>query len=92
MKTEELYIDLIKKTLCFLLWNEPPVPILTGYEDYPFRKSFIPFILQYLKRKKNMYLVTDRNDVTEQKRIDGRVHPHFAHTMIGLKRLNNLQF
>jgi hypothetical protein len=56
-----LYLDLLKKSLCFLLWPEPPTPLDTfNYARPPLRripitlasKLLAPLDLQLVKRSK----------------------------------------
>ncbi len=85
-----LYLDLIKKTLCFMLWPEPPVPILTfNYGRSP-AKRLLVFAASKLLEKNKLQIVKTA-DVSERQRTEGEVWPGYADTMIGLKRLNNLQ-
>ncbi|MGD8765581.1 MAG: TylF/MycF family methyltransferase [Desulfobacteraceae bacterium] len=90
-KPEDLYLDLMKKTLSFNLWPEPPVPIdaLNCRKPFLIRMtiSFISRILGYGK----LQLVKESSFTTDQ-REEGVVWPGYADTMIGLKRLENIQF
>lgn len=78
---KDLYLDLMKKCLCFALWcakdgsNHP--------EAHPTLKQKVK---RFLKGEPGSPLTP------EQKRAEGRDWPVLAHTMIGLKRLDNLQF
>jgi O-methyltransferase len=90
-RPEDLYIDLLKKTLSFTLWPEPPVPIGTfNYNWPPLAKLLISFVSRILKSKR-LQLVRQR-DFTPGQRAEGRIWSQYAHTMIGLKRLDNLQY
>lgn len=88
---EELYLDLLKKTLSFTLWPEPPVLIETFNPARPSLKRLVVSILSRVLRLKHLQLVKQRAITTAQ-REEGRVWPRYADTMIGLKRLDNLQF
>lgn len=84
------YLDLIKKTLSFTLWPEPPVPIMTfNYKRSPVIRSFVSVISKILAKAK-LQIVKTQN-FSESQRIDGQIWPGYADTMIGLKRLDNLQ-
>lgn len=89
-KIENMYLDLMKKTLTFTLWPEPPMPInkLTD-ERRSLKKLAISFISKIL-RYKHLQLVKI-NDITLDQRETGAIWPQYADTMIGLKRLDNLQ-
>ena len=64
-KPELLYLDLMKKTLSYMLWPEPAKPSQYGFKAEKF---------------------------SERQRIEGEMWPKYAHTMIGMKRLDNLQY
>ncbi len=87
---EALYLDLLKKTLSFSLWEEPgwpidrPAEILPLYKSVPIAltsKAFALFKLQIVHSRK----------VSREERETGQVWPVLADTMVGLKRLDNLQ-
>jgi hypothetical protein len=92
-RPEALYLDLMKKTLSFMLWPEPPIPLDTF--NYPPLTSrwVIPInaIISRFFRLFNLQLVRPRGFSAEE-RLEGVVWPGYADTMIGLKRLDNLQF
>jgi len=89
-KQEQLYLDLMKKTLSFTLWPEPPVPITTFYIRSPVKRFLVSAVSKVLKKRK-LQLVLER-DFLQSQRIEGLVWPVYADTMIGLKRLDNLQY
>ena len=89
-KAQVLYLDLLKKTLSFTLWPEPPVPLETfNYRRPPF-KRYLVSLLSSLLRHRGIELGR-RSTVNEDQRIDGKVWPVCADTMIGLHRLDNIQ-
>jgi O-methyltransferase len=91
IKPEKLYLELMKRTLTFILWPEPAVPIETFASGLnPVNRFLISTIAKLLKTRK-LKLVKERNMPLEA-RIEGLVWPLYADTMIGLKRLDNLQF
>jgi O-methyltransferase len=84
----QLYLDLMKKTLTFYLWGEP-------LREYSPPKGNNPrsILLRALVRKlgasgKKIYYKPPYDPKT---RMEGRDHPLFAHTMIGLRRLDNIE-
>jgi O-methyltransferase len=84
------YIDLLKKTLSFSLWPEPSLPIETfNYKRRPHQKIIINLTTSIL-RKFDLQL-TKVNKFTKEERENGMIWPGYADTMIGLKRLENLQ-
>ncbi len=90
-KPEELYLDLLKKTLSFILWPEPPIPIDTFKYTRPSLKRLLVSLISRILRLKHLQLVKQTPSTTEQ-REEGKIWSGYADTMIGLKRLDNLQF
>ena len=87
---QQLYLDLMKKTLSFILWPEPPVPITTFYIKSPIKRTLI-FLLSKVLRKGKLQIFRTR-EFTRSAREEGAMWPGYADTMIGLKRLDNLQY
>ncbi len=85
-QTIRLYLDLMKKTLSFSLWPEPPSP---AYQNSPLKRRLIGGMVQLLGNRR--LLVMEEPDVTDSARTDGRIWPGYADTMVGMKRLENLQ-
>ncbi len=88
--SRELYLDLMKKTLSFFLWPEPPQP----FENISLRRSWFTRLLlgavsKILLKFKLRMMVTRK--FSDHQRAEGLVWPGYADTMIGLKRLDNLQ-
>lgn len=90
-KPEALYLDLMKKTLSFTLWPEPPIPLETFNYSRPPLKRYLVSLVSWILRHMNLELV-HRRSITEDQRVEGRIWPGYADTMIGLKRLDNLQY
>ncbi|MBN2483251.1 MAG: TylF/MycF family methyltransferase [Candidatus Omnitrophica bacterium] len=86
----KLYLDLLKKTLTFTLWPEPPLPVEIFSYKYPVPTRIFFKILSALCRVGKMRLVKDRRFASGE-REQGRVWPGYADTMIGLARLDNIQ-
>lgn len=90
-KSGDLYLDLLKKTLAFTLWPEPPIAVdIFNYRRRLPKKLVVSFI-SWLLKYKQLSLVQQR-DYTVDQREEGMIWPAYADTMIGLKRLDNLQF
>jgi len=90
IEPKALYLDLLKKTLSFSLWPEPPIPIEKPvYVRRPLKRNLVSLISRIL-RKRGLQLCTTVT-YTDQQRRDGRIWPGYADSMIGLKRLDNLQ-
>jgi O-methyltransferase len=89
-KPEELYLDLMKKTLSFALWPEPPISIdMFEYKRFRPTNKLLSSVSRVLELG-HLQLVKQR-PVTADEREEGSVLPGYADTMIGLKRLDNLQ-
>lgn len=89
-KPELLYLDLIKKTLSFTLWPDPPISITTSIYKKSSIKKLLVSVISKILDKKELQIVKTR-DLSESQRIEGEVWSAYADTMIGLKRLDNLQ-
>jgi hypothetical protein len=87
---ELLYLDLMKKALTFTLWPEPPIPITILNHERPPVKRFLVSAISRLLAHRRLQIVKKR-DFSESQRTAGQMWPGYAHTMIGLKRLDNLQ-
>ncbi len=88
---EQLYLDLMKTTLSFTLWPEPPIPITTfNYERSTVKRFLVSAISKILDKRKLQ--IVKKRDFSEDQRITGIIWPGYADTMIGLKRLDNLQY
>jgi O-methyltransferase len=84
---EELYLGLMKQCLTRMLWQEKYRPMATSLSGW---RSFVLGPLQSLVRRAQLELVHVEPDRTEA-REEGRDWPLEAETMVGLKRLDNLQ-
>lgn len=83
-----LYLDLMKRTLSFSLWGTTLEPL--DSERARTVRGVIRVGLAKLLRRRGVALARIvPYDATA--RLEGRDHPPLAHTMIGLKRLDNIQ-
>lgn len=89
-KPEHLYLDLMKKTLSFILWPEPPIPIETFYSRRSAPKRLLGFFISSVLKTKELQLVINRHIETDD-RYEGKIWPGYADTMIGIRRLDNIQ-
>ncbi len=89
-QSAKLYLDLIKKTLSFSLWPEPPVPVEVFAYKYPLLTRMFLKLLSGFCRVGKMELVKPRR-FSQQERHQGRIWPGYADTMIGKHRLDNIQ-
>lgn len=88
-ESRELYLDLMKRCLTFYIWGEPMHPLyIHNIESRP-RRYMLARATKWLARR-NIYL-TQRKPFDPVAREEGTDHPVLGHTMIGLKRLTNLQ-
>jgi hypothetical protein len=81
----------MKNTLSFILWPEPPIPITTFNSGRSPIKRFLVFTISKILDKIKLQIVYNR-DFSKDQRITGQIWPGYADTMIGLKRLDNLQY
>ncbi len=85
-----LYLTLLKQALTFTLWPEPAVPLLAHNDNRsPTKRILISFLARLLGIW-GIQLVRERH-ATDDERAEGRIWPGNADTMIGLRRLDNLQ-
>jgi len=92
MKTtpEHLYLDLLKKALSFSLWPEPPLSIATfNYARSAWKRAVVAAAVR-LAGAVGLEIVRPAR-VTAAQREEGADWPSYADTMIGLRRLDNLQ-
>ena len=87
----ELYVDLLKKSLCYTLYDEPPIPLELYWSRRGWIKKRLSPLLARLFGIIGAKLCFPANYSREQ-REGGRIWPVQAHSMIGLKRMNNLSF
>ncbi len=91
LKPENLYLDLMKKTLSFSLWPEPPIPVdMFEYKRFRPIKRLLALTSRVFELGQ-LQLVKQRA-VSAEHREQGSILPGYADTMIGLKRLDNLQY
>jgi O-methyltransferase len=91
MKTPEaLYLDLLKNTLSFTLWDEPGWPIGSFNQFRPAYKRIPIGLLSQMFAFFKLDIIQTRKVTLEQKQ-NGEIWPALADTMVGFKRLDNLQ-
>lgn len=88
---DQLYLDLVKRAVAFTLWDEPPAPISMVRYRRSFMKRHMVAALTKLAASRNWQIVEHRG-YSDAERQEGQLWPMYAHTMIGMKRLDNLQF
>lgn len=87
----DLYLDLLKKTLTFTLWPEPPAPLLYLSRTKSNAKRKVTRFVDETFQRFGMRLVVDHG-YSRAQREGGEIWPSYADTMVGLKRLDNLQY
>jgi O-methyltransferase len=90
IQVNDLYLDLMKKALSFSLWSEPAAPITMIRYKRSFLKRLMVATLCKLAATRNWQIVENRG-YTDAERQEGQLWPMQAHTMIGMKRLDNVQ-
>jgi O-methyltransferase len=89
--TADMYLTLMKKALAYMLWDEVGSPIETfNYRRSLPKRLLVSSLVPLLNRRKIQLLRMQR--WTDSQRENGGIYPAYAHTMIGIKRLDNLQF
>ena len=73
-----------------MLWPEPPEPIILQNPQRTFIKRKLIFLISKVLDVVNLEIVRKKK-YSLNERSKGELHPVYADTMIGLKRLNNLQ-
>ena len=89
-----LYLELLKKTLTNSIYGDPYLPVgmtaqTSASPGNALRNCLRKAALSLLD--KTPYAIVRKNMSTPQERTEGRNWPSAAHTMIGIKRLNNIQ-
>lgn len=87
----ELYLDLIKKALTYSLWPDPGTPMDRRIVNMPVHRKIPLVLLRKLLGTGSLRVYLDQN-ISEEAVQEGRIWPAFAHTMVGLKRLDNIQY
>ena len=85
----DLYLNLLKNTLCYLIWEESESPVGLYGGSRRFKIFGGQLIVKFL-RKFNLKLMKSVK-FDRSKREAGQDWPIKAHTMMGLKRLTNIQ-
>ena len=89
-KSRKPYLELLKKTLTFALWPEPPAPISTFNSGRsPLKRALVSLVSRMCSG--TQYQIVRYRNFSESQRTEGQIWPLYADTMVGLKRLDNLQ-
>jgi len=86
----DLYVTLVKRTLGFTLWEDPGKPLETVAYRFGILRPLVTAFSKALS-KCRLRLVVLR-DMEQERRVPGSTWPSYAHTMVGMARLDNLQF
>src|SRR5580765_5557069 len=88
---DQLYLDLVKRAVAFALWDEPPAPIsMVRYRRSFLKRQMVSALTKLAASRK--WQIVEHRGYSAAERQEGQLWPMYAHTMIGLKRLDNLQF
>jgi len=85
----ELYLELLKKSLTFYLWGESLVPVDLE-EIIPLKNRWLIEKISHIVKNRGV-IISKKFDYNPKEREYGVDWPPQADTMIGLKRLDNLQ-
>ncbi len=80
----------MKKAVTYTLYPEPPVPIDRNLAVKPPYFRFVASVVSRALRRFDYVLARDAHQ-SEEDRYNGRVWAVYAHTMIGVPRLDNIQ-
>src|SRR5258707_3338410 len=86
-----LYLDLLKKTLSYSLWEEPAISIEVFNYQRPLLIRKIISLTSRLLALGNLQISRFYRH-NEALRAVGKMWPVYADTMVGLTRLDNIQF
>lgn len=86
---KKLYLDLMKKCLTYYLWGETIQPFDPSGVHNSLKRHVITMLMRFFE-KRNLQIVRNFS-FDPAKRASGLDWPPLADTMIGLKRLDNLQ-
>jgi len=91
-KPELQYLNLLKKALSFSLWPEPPIDFEKyNYSLNPIKRSFFSILAKFASMLG--FTLCKKRTITESQRHQGEVWPPgYGDTMIGIKRLDNIQY
>jgi hypothetical protein len=85
-----LYLELMKRCLTFYIWGDSLEPLyITGRRSH-LQQLVIAFLGKWLGQRD--IFIYRKKQFDPKVRAEGKDHPSLAHTMIGLKRLNNIQY
>ena len=90
MDATQLYLDLMKKAVSCQLWEDPGRPIETFRHRVPAVLRPLVKLLIRTMDKANLKLVR-KIHYTEEEILNGATWPAQADTMIGIRRLDNIQ-
>lgn len=89
-RPEQLYLDLMKKALSFTLWPEPPIPLEAFNSSRPAPIRIPISLVSRVLGGARLQLAHNRH-ITTSDRLEGKIYPGLADTMLGIRRLDNLQ-
>jgi O-methyltransferase len=87
----KLYLELMRKTLSYALWPDPGKPLEAVLHHAPALLRFPARLVARLFRTANLGIV-HQIPYTDAQREAGNFWPAQAHSMVGPRRLENIQF
>ena len=85
----QLYLELLKKTLTHSLWLERTRAIDPSTMPQSFKRFLVVGLVSFLRW--SGLAIVRKIAPNPERRILGEDWPEYAHTMIGIKRLNNIE-
>jgi len=85
------YLNLLKKTLSFSLWPEPAAPLTMFNSRRSAPKRLVATLASKVVSSAGLQL-SKPFTAGEEARRGGQIWPSYAHTMVGLKRIDNIQY
>src|SRR5262249_16478895 len=86
---DQLYLHLMNQSLPYLLWGENFEPLTAPHLQTWLWRTLFPLFKRFIGGR-NILLMREKQ-FDPSVRMEGGDHPALAHTMIGMKRLDNLQ-
>ncbi len=85
---DELYVNLLKKTLRFAFWEDPGKPVSAVAYRAGFLSPVVRGVSSFLEKFRLRIVVLQDKEL--ERRQPGSSWPAYAHSMVGMPRLDNL--
>ena len=90
-RAKQLYLELLKKTLTSTLWDEPGTPLTFFTYRLPLPVRLAGYLVSKTLAKIRLEMVVQRRS-DPKAREEGTTWPSYGYTMVGMKRLTNIQY